>query len=128
MLNYIVSKLKAGVITFINAVILANHDYPLHDYKKIEDGSEPTAYAVGTDNRNGDQRKLFVSKSTLVYSDVACTLRWNNDRNVTQDIIANTWYTFRANIRSVHVITIATDGTLYLYFEGVLPEEVRIGA
>lgn len=128
MLDYIVNKLKAGIITFVNAVILANHDYPMHDYKEYAAASAPANYVVGTDNMNGSQKKLFVSKSTLVHCDTAVTLRWNDSRNVLQDIVANTWYTFRANIRSVLVVTIGAGGTLRMYFEGVLPEEVRIGA
>lgn len=112
---------------FLGLFIGANRDYPYHDYKAYDDGDEPVFYQVGESNRDehGDQFKLFVSKSTLIYSDVACTLRFNSANNVTQTIVANTWYTFESNIKAVYVVTIGTDGTLYMYFEGVLPEETR---
>lgn len=108
-------------------VIHSGRDFPYHDYKKFEDGDEPDTYQVGEANLNadGDQRKLFVSKSTLIYSDVACTVKFNHADNVTIDILANTWYTFWSNIHRVIVLTIATGGTLYMYFEGVLPEDAR---
>jgi len=130
LMSKIASMIQTGVIQFINLVGLANRDYPLHDYHMFEDGDEPIAYIVGTDNRNvgGDQKKLFTSKSTLLFSDVACTVRFNNANNVLQDILANTWYEFYQNIHTLIVVTIATDGTLYAYFEGTKPEECRIGA
>lgn len=128
LLSKIAGMINTGIVQFVNLVGLANRDYPLHDYKKFEDGDEPATYTVGTDNRVGDQKKLFMSKSTLLYSDVACTIRLNNANNVTLDIIANTWYEFYSNVRSLIVVTIATGGTLYAYFEGVLPQEGRIGA
>lgn len=128
LLNKIATLIGTGLIKFVNLVFLANRDYPLHDFKKFEDTDEPCTYRVGEDNKQGDQKKYFVSKSTMVYADVACTLRWNSANNVVQDIVANTWYTFKCNIRSVHVVTIGANGTLRLYFEGVLPQEVRIGA
>lgn len=106
---------------------LANRDYPYHDYESIDDGSEPVAYQVGKNNRDahGSQMKLFTSKSTLIFSDVACTIRLNSTENVTIAINANTWYEFLSDIYMVYVVTIGTGGTLQMYFEGVLPEETR---
>lgn len=130
LLNYIVEKLKSGITTFINATINANRDYPLHDYKSYAAQYAPVAYTVGTDNltNGGDQKKRFTSKSTLIYSNVACTIKFNNANNVTIDILANTWYEFYQNIHMIIILTIGTDGTIYLYFEGTLPEECRLGA
>lgn len=107
--------------------IMANRDYPYHDYHAFSDTDEPTHYVVGTDNKlsSGDQNKNFVSKSTLLYSDVACTVQFNNAENVVIDIIADTWYEFKSNIHTLIVVTIATDGTLYAYFEGDFPQEAR---
>lgn len=116
-----------GTIEFINMLTLANRDYPYHDYHIVEDGSEPDFYQVGANNRlgNADQHKFFVSKSTLIYSDVACTVRFNNTENVAIAILANTWYTFYSNISSIYTSVIATGGTIYFWFEGVLPQETR---
>lgn len=130
LLNYIVTRLKSGIVTFVNATINANRDYPLHDYHKFTDGDEPTAYQVGKDNMKsgGDQKKLFTSKSTLLFATAACAIRLNNANNVAQNILANTWYEFYQNIHTLIVDTIATGGILYAYFEGTLPEEARLGA
>lgn len=127
LLNYVVTKLQSGFIEFINMVTLANRDYPYHDYESIEDGSEPVIYQVGKNNMlgNNDQHKFFISKSTLIYSDVACTIRFNNTENIAIAILANTWYEFMSNISSVYVSAIASGGTIYMYFEGVLPQETR---
>jgi roadblock/LC7 domain-containing protein len=76
----------------------------------------------------GDQKKLFTSKSTLIFATAVCTIKFNNANNVTIDILANTWYEFYQNIHMVIIVTIGTDGTVYLYFEGALPEESRLGA
>lgn len=107
--------------------ILANRDYPYHDHIKIDDGSEPDLWVVGSTNvgLNGSQRKVFVSKSLLAYSDVACTFRFNHRNNVTINHPANAFIEYKSNIWSVHVLTIATDGSLYLWADGVLPEDAR---
>jgi len=130
VLNYVVEKLKAGIITFINAVTLANREYPMHDYVSIADGSEPTRHVVGSGNMaaGGDQKKLFISKSTLVFCTTNAVVRFNNANNVAQTLLANTWYEFYQNMHTLIVDTIAEGGVLYAHFEGVLPSEGRIGA
>jgi hypothetical protein len=129
LLNYIITKLESGLITFINAVTLANRDYPYHDYAYFNDESTETKYTVG-DNQikgRGDQRKEFVSKSTLIYSTVDITLRFNSANNVGIDILASTWYEFKSNIYQIFFGDLSQfQGImLYLYFEGVLPSEQR---
>lgn len=123
----ILKKLNQGLWQAIKAVFTANRDYPYHDFETIEDGSEPVEYQVGKNNKNvqGTQAKLFVSKSTLVFSDVECTIHLNSPENTPITIRAQTFYTFFSNIRSVYVAAIATGGYIDLAFEGVLPEETR---
>jgi len=130
VLNRIAAMIGSGLIKFVNLVVNANRDYPLHDYHKFVDTDEPIAYTVGTDNltNGGDQKKRFTSKSTLLFATQACTVRFNNSNNVTQDILANTWYEFYQNIHTLIVVTIGSQGILYAYFEGTLPEEARLGA
>lgn len=107
--------------------ILTNRDYPYHDFKKFEDGDEPDSYSVGESNMglNGDQNKLFVSKSTLIHATQDCTIRFNNAENVAVDIVANNLFTFESNIHAVYILTIGTDGVLRMWFEGMLPEDAR---
>lgn len=123
----LIKKLGEDVWNIIKAVFTANRDFPYHDFTSIADGEEPKNYVVGTNNRNanGDQQKTFVSKSTLIISDVECTVRFNDTGNVAQTILADTCYEFKSNIKNVYVSAIATDGTIYMYFEGVLPQETR---
>lgn len=130
LLNKLASMIGTGIIQFINLLVNSNRDIPLHDYHAFADGAEPCAYTVGTDNltNGGDQKKRFTSKSTLLFSDVACTVRFNNSNNVLITILANTWYEFYQNIHTLIVVSIASNGTLYAYFEGTLPEECRLGA
>lgn len=108
-------------------VSLSHRDYPYHDYHDIADTEEPETYVVGTNNRGlgGTQNKLFVSKSTLFYSGAICTFRLNSARNVLQTLPADLPIRFESNIQSVHIVTIGADGTLYMWFEGVLPQEAR---
>lgn len=103
----------------------ANHDFPYHDHVVFEDTDEPTLYQVGQRNidAHGSQRKHFVSKSTLIYSDVACTVRFNNANNVADTILPNVLFTFFCNISAVIVDAIGAGGTLYMYFDGVLPSD-----
>jgi len=127
VLNYIVEKLKSGIITFINAVTLANRDYPYEDRAEISFTDVVSHYVVGTNNLNahGSQRKLFVSKSTLLYATQDCYVRFNHSVNVQNRILKDTWYTFESNISEIFVVRVTTSGTLYAYFEGVLPQEQR---
>lgn len=123
----ILDKIGGSIWNTIKAVFTANRDYPYHDAVTISDGSEPVVYQVGTNNQNanGDQQKRFVSKSTLIYSDVECTIRFNDSGNTPITILAETYYTFKSNVTFVYVSAIASQGTLYMYFEGVLPQETR---
>jgi len=127
VLAYVVDKLKTGIITFINAVTLANRDYPYEDSVEISFTSAEQHYVVGTNSLNaqGSQRKLFVSKSTLFYATQNCYVRFNHSRNVQNPILRDIWYTFESNISEIFVVRVTTDGTLYAYFEGVLPQEQR---
>lgn len=127
LLNYIVEKLKSGVITFINAVILANRDLPYHDYWDNDGWADTGSYVVGMNNLNahGSQRKLFTSKSTLIFCTEDAVVWFNHSNNVNILILANTWYEFKSNIYQVFWNAITQGKYLYLYFEGVLPNESR---
>ncbi|MCJ7621737.1 MAG: hypothetical protein MUP64_16155 [Anaerolineae bacterium] len=76
-------------------------------------------------NAHGAQHKLFVSKNTLIFSTETTHVHFNDSRNVPQDILANTWYTFYSNIAAVYFPIPAQGKIMLLYFEGVLPEEAR---
>ena len=123
----LVNLFDHAINRFIDLVLSANTDIPLHDFAKYAAGTEPTTYNVGTNNMHGDQKKKFISKITLVYCAGAATIRLNNSGNVTIDILAGVWFTFRQNIHTVFIDTITAQSTLYFYFEGTLPEEGRIG-
>ena len=129
-LEYLVSRIKAGLWTFSKLVFNANRDLPFHDYHLFETGASSgwMSYAVGHDNvtTQGDQRKLFVSKSTLIYSPLDVSIKLNNMNNVTIAILANTWYEFKSNI--FHVFAHDAElGVSYIkfYFEGVMVDEAR---
>jgi hypothetical protein len=123
----LISKVKVGVWQFWRAVLSANHDYPYHDYHHASVGTTNPFYIVGSNqiNAHGAQHKLFVSKSTLIYSTEDTDVHFNDSRNVAVGILANTWYTFYSNIAAVYFTIPNQDKDLYLYFEGVLPEEAR---
>lgn len=126
-IDYIASLTKAGLHKFLGLITLTNRDYPYHDFVTYEDGEEPIAYQVGTNNKDtqGDQSKLFVSKSTMILSDVECTIRLNHTANTPITIRANVQYEFMSNVTMVYVSAIATGGYIDLGFEGVLPNEAR---
>jgi len=130
MLNKIASMIQTGVIQFINLVGLTNQDYPLHDYAEFVIDTTPVAYVVGTNNRasGGDQKKLFTSKRTLIYSNSDAMVRFNNANNVGIYIMGNIWFEFYQNIHTLIVPVLAEAQTLYVWFEGTKPEECRIGA
>lgn len=108
-------------------VTLAHRDYPYHDFETATMTAAYQTYRVGENNRGlrGDQHKLFVSKSLLVYATQNAYVRFNHASNVIQTILANTWYEFMSNIYAVHFAYVQTAGTIYLYPEGVLPQEAR---
>ena len=107
--------------------IVFNHDYPYHDYKAFTDSDNGTFYTVGDANKyiDGDQHKNFVSKDTIFYCDGVATIRLNNAENVLITIPAALVVNLECNIHKIHIITVAADKTLYVYMEGVLPEECR---
>lgn len=123
----ILEKLNKNLWCIIKAVFTANRDYPYHDFITIDDGDEPKQYVVGTNNKDvqGDQKKLFISKSTMILSDVECTIRFNHTANTPITIRADTQYEFLSNIKMVYVTAIGAQGYLDLGFEGVLPDEAR---
>jgi hypothetical protein len=127
MLNYLVEKLKSGVLTFVNATINANRDMPYHDYQHVDEQTSGLSYIVGDNQIKsvGDQRKRFVSKSTLILCTEDTTLRFNSPNNVGITILASTWYEFKSNIYVVFLTAITDGKDLYLYFEGTLPQEAR---
>lgn len=119
--------MKVSIWQFIRLVFNANIDLPYHDYHHANSQSTIGFYVVGSNqiNAHGAQHKLFVSKNTLIYSTEATHVHFNDSRNVAVAILANTWYTFFSNIAAVYYPIPGADKDLYLYFEGVLPEEAR---
>lgn len=108
----------------------SNHDYPYHDILVIDntEGQEAAvgSYQVGQSNidAHGDQKKLFVSKHTLI---IAVTetdeLRLNDSRNVNIAPVGadqELW----TNISRIYY-NVAAGGVMVIYFEGVLSEEAR---
>jgi len=88
------------------------------------------AYVVGSNQLTGkgDQQKHFISKSTLIFSKIDATIKFNSLGNVPVEIAANTWYEFKSNIHTVYVYDDGSDtgeNSLRMYFEGVLPQEGR---
>lgn len=122
------ARLESGLITFINAVTLANREYPYHDYHVFDENSTIDTYVVGQNqiDAHGNQSKRFVSKSTLIHSTVDTHVHFNDSKNVAVTILASTWYEFKSNIWQVFT-DIPSDEDVYIkfYFEGVLPNEAR---
>jgi hypothetical protein len=133
--------LNANVWRFFRAVFSANHDYPYHDFAVIDNsqGGDPVTamYAVGTNNVNahGDQSKRFVSKHANIWTnDPTTVVRFNDSRNVpivlplifgiVEPEMATYEKEFYTNIAAVYY-TVPAGKTLWMYFEGVLPEETR---
>jgi len=127
VLEYIVGRLKRGLITFIGMVSLAHRDWPSHDYAKAATTSAWKSYRVGENNKSaiGDQHKYFVAKSTLIFCTTNARVIFNHDSNVVQVILANTWYEFMTNIYFIQYQYISEAGDIYIYTEGVAPNEAR---
>lgn len=123
----LISCLESGLHKVVKVILGANRSYPYHDFVSFDDGEEPAFYKVGKNNVDvqGDQSKFFVSKSTLILSDVECTIRLNSTENTPITIRANTYYEFLSNIRCVYVTAIGANGYIDFGFEGVEPQEVR---
>lgn len=126
-INYVVNKLKDGVLTFINAIINANRDLPYHDFLHVDETTVPLTYVVGASQvkGRGSQRKHFTSKSTLIYCTEDTTIRFNDTNNTAITILASTWYEFKSNVWQVFCTAITQGQDLYIYFEGTLPQEAR---
>jgi hypothetical protein len=100
---------------------------PYHDYHHVDEQTTGLSYVVG-DNQikgTGDQRKRFVSKSTLIFCTENTHIHFNSPNNVAVTILASTWYEFKSNIYAVFLTAITDGKDLYLYFEGTLPQEAR---
>jgi hypothetical protein len=122
-----ISKVRVGIWQFVRLVLSANRDYPYHDHHVASSQTTNPFYIVGSNqiDAHGAQHKLFVSKSTLVFSNVDTHVHFNDSRNVAVAILAATWYTFYSDIAAVYFPIPDEDEVLLLYFEGVLPEEAR---
>jgi hypothetical protein len=122
-----ISKVRVGIWQFVRLVLSANRELPYHDYHVASSQTTNPFYIVGSNqiNAHGAQHKLFVSKSTLVYSTEDTHVHFNDSRNVAVAILALTWYEFKSNIAAVYFPIPGSDQGLLLYFEGVLPEEAR---
>lgn len=127
VLEYLVGRLKRGLITFIGMVTLAHHDFPYHDFETTTTTAAYQIYRVGVNNKSasGDQHKFFVAKSTLIFCTTNSYVIFNHDNNVVQTILANTWYEFMTNIYQIQHAWVQAEGTIYIYTEGVLPHEAR---
>lgn len=127
IVSYIAQRLRRGLFAFISMVTLANRDYPYHDYHSDTTTSTKQPYRVGQNNRvgDGDQHKLFVSKSTLIMATTNTYVVFNSSNNVVQTLVANTWYTFESNIYVIYYYYVAAEGTIYIHAEGVAPQEAR---
>jgi hypothetical protein len=127
ILDDIIHKIEKGINQFIAVCINANRDLPFNDYNTA-DLTVSGSYVVGQNNIKdvGDQKKFFVSKSTLLYSTVDTSVRFNSQNNVLNVILANTYYEFKHNI---HAVFYYDDGdqedVLKMWFEGVMYNEAR---
>lgn len=127
VLDYLRGRLERGVITFINAVIGANRDYPYHDFHTDTMTSAYQLYNVGDNNvgLSGDQHKRFVSKLTPIFVTQNAYIKLNHANNVVITLLANTWYNFKVNIHAIHYRYVDTEGTIYIIAGGVAPNEAR---
>ena len=126
-LEYLVGRLKKGLFSFIGMVTLSHRDWPYHDFHSDTTTAAYQTYAVGENNMGGkgDQFKLFVSKSLLIFCTTNSLVIFNNVNNVVHTLLANTWYTFESNIYAVHYAWVTEAGTIYIIPEGVAPQEAR---
>lgn len=129
VLDYLIERLKRGVITFIHAVILANWELPFHDFMTATTTANKKTYVVGTNNLlgRGDQHKRFVSKLTPIFCTTNTYVIFNSTENVPHLLLANTWYNFKINVWQITYYYVQAEGTIYAHFGGVLPNEARGG-
>lgn len=85
------------------------------------------SYVVGSNQlrQTGDQKKHFVSKSTLIYCTSNITLKFNSMNNADVIINANTYYEFKSNIHTVFYAVDENECLLQMWFEGVMYNETR---
>lgn len=123
----ILERLNKDLWLPIKAIFTANRDYPYHDFETATLTAGYIHYRVGDNNigLEGTQAKNFVSKSTLIMSTVNSYVRFNSNNNVIHTLVANNWYTFKSNITDVFYAYVQSEGTIYIYVEGVLPHEAR---
>jgi hypothetical protein len=124
------AKIKIGVWQFWRLVTNANRDLPFYDYTYYLIAGLPYFYPVGMNQieAHGDQKKYFVSKSTLVYATVNTVVKFNSNLNVAVDILAGVWYEFKFNIYAVYVTDsdqAGEDDKIRFYFDGVMVDEAR---
>ena len=126
-LNEQMAKMKNGILRFVNATINANRDMPFHDYYHADETATKRVYLVGDNNINqdGDQRKRFVSKSTLIFCTEDTTIYLNSNNNILIVLLADTYYEFKSNIYAIHHAAITQGEDFYAWFEGTLPQEAR---
>lgn len=127
ILDYIRGRINRGIIAFVNIVTLANWDLPFEDQLKDTTTAAQQTYIVGTNNRigRGDQHKLFVSKLTPIFCTTDTYVIFNSAENTPHYLRANTWYNFKINIYAITYYWVASEGTIYAHFGGVLPQEAR---
>ena len=140
-LQRLLEALESRVWKFVRIVHSTNHEYPYHDYKELvnedEENSAIFHYVCGEGNvaAHGDQHKYFVSKRMLIWAMHPETyVQLNDSKNVAINIPLK-FYDFTAlqgvaeielhtNINEIFV-TVPAAKTVYVYCEGVLPEEAR---
>jgi hypothetical protein len=93
--------------------------------------NEWRSYQVGANqiDAHGDQKKYFVSKSTLIFADYDFEVKFNSMLNVSVIILKDTWYEFKSNIYQVFKRPVdddfVEDVNIWIYFEGVMVDEAR---
>jgi hypothetical protein len=126
-LSEIQALIERGVNQFIAVCTNSNRDLPFHDYKKANANKEGF-YVVGSSqiNGTGDQKKHFISKSTLIFCNHNIKIRFNSANNTEIFIFANTYYEFKSNIHSIYWVSVG-EGEDYIdmWFEGVMYHEAR---
>ena len=126
-LSEIQALIERGINQFVAICINANRDLPFHDYHVVETPTSTGMYVVGSNNIDGvgDQKKYFVSKSTLFYSDGDMDIHLNSHNNILITLLADTWYEFKSNIHSVFWDGGRNATYFKMYFEGVMYHEAR---
>lgn len=126
-LGEIQSLIERGVNQFIAICINANRDLPFFDYD-LADTTTNGVYVVGENNIQGvgDQKKHFVSKSTLLFASADTTVYFNSKNNVATTILADTYYEFKHNIHSIFwEESLEAESWLKIWVEGVMYNEAR---